>query len=88
MYVESPLLCFDRWFRLRFSQGKHYGVPGVNVDGQDMMQMLSTGRAVTDYVRKNGPAILQVRRLVSAIVSLACTRVVGRSCFTLVESIE
>lgn len=25
-----------------------------------MMQMLSTGRAVTDYVRKHGPAILQV----------------------------
>ncbi|CAN0369338.1 unnamed protein product, partial [Ectocarpus fasciculatus] len=41
--------------------GKHYGVPGVNVDGQDMLQMLSTGRAVTDYVRKNGPAILQVQ---------------------------
>ncbi|CBN78566.1 pyruvate dehydrogenase [Ectocarpus siliculosus] len=44
-----------------FAQGKHYGVPGVNVDGQDMLQMLSTGRAVTDYVRKNGPAILQVQ---------------------------
>ncbi|CAN0446367.1 unnamed protein product, partial [Scytosiphon promiscuus] len=42
------------------SDGQHYGVPGVNVDGQDMMQMLSAGRAVTDYVRKNGPAILQV----------------------------
>ena len=42
-------------------QGKHYGVPGVNVDGQDMMQMLSAGRAVTEYVRSNGPAILQVR---------------------------
>ncbi|CAN0070055.1 unnamed protein product [Ectocarpus sp. 6 AP-2014] len=26
-----------------------------------MLQMLSTGRAVTDYVRKNGPAILQVQ---------------------------
>lgn len=32
----------------------------MNVDGQDMLQMLSTGRAVTDYVRENGPAILQV----------------------------
>eukprot|EP00904_Undaria_pinnatifida_P006264 jgi/Undpi1/2768/HiC_scaffold_14.g06145.m1 len=44
-----------------FLQGKHYGVPGINVDGQDMMQMLSAGRAVTDYVRSNGPAILQVQ---------------------------
>eukprot|EP00904_Undaria_pinnatifida_P006268 jgi/Undpi1/2771/HiC_scaffold_14.g06148.m1 len=44
-----------------FLQGKHYGVPGVNVDGQDMMQMLSAGRAVTEYVRSNGPAILQVQ---------------------------
>lgn len=43
-----------------FVQGKHYGVPGVNVDGQNMLQMLSVGRAVTDYVRSNGPAILQV----------------------------
>lgn len=41
-------------------QGKHYGVPGVNVDGQDMLQMLATGRAVTEYVRSNGPAIMQV----------------------------
>ncbi|CAN0469022.1 unnamed protein product, partial [Discosporangium mesarthrocarpum] len=41
-------------------QGKHYGVPGVNVDGQDVVQMLKAGRAVTDYVRENGPAIMQV----------------------------
>jgi len=41
-------------------QGKHYGVPGLLVDGQDMGQTLKGGRAVVDYVRQNGPAILQV----------------------------
>lgn len=54
MYV---LFCF---VFVCFRQGKHYGVPGVNVDGQDMLQMLAAGRAVTEYVRSNGPAILQV----------------------------
>ncbi|CAM9197583.1 unnamed protein product [Ascophyllum nodosum] len=44
-----------------FAQGKHYGVPGVNVNGQDMLQTISAGRAVADYVRTNGPAILQVQ---------------------------
>lgn len=43
------------------AQGKHYGVPGINVDGQDMVQMMKAGRAITDYVRHNGPAIMQVR---------------------------
>jgi len=43
-----------------FAQGKHYGVPGLLVDGQDMGQTLKGGRAVVDYVRSNGPAILQV----------------------------
>lgn len=43
-----------------YSQGKHYGVPGVKVDGQDLLTVLKTGRAVTDYVRKSGPAIMQV----------------------------
>lgn len=47
-------------FRPTAAQGKHYGIPGVNVDGQDMIQMLKVGRAVTDYVRTQGPAILQV----------------------------
>ncbi|EKX42366.1 hypothetical protein GUITHDRAFT_164161 [Guillardia theta CCMP2712] len=43
-----------------FLQGQHYGVPGVKVDGQDMVGVLQAGRAVVDYVRKSGPAILQV----------------------------
>jgi TPP-dependent pyruvate/acetoin dehydrogenase alpha subunit/pyruvate/2-oxoglutarate/acetoin dehydrogenase E1 component len=43
-----------------YLQGKHYGVPGVKVDGQDLLDVLRTGRAVTDYVRKSGPAIMQV----------------------------
>merc|ERR1711871_710014 len=43
-----------------FAMGKHYSVPGCVVDGQNMEDTLRTGRAVTDYVRKNGPAILQV----------------------------
>ena len=43
-----------------YTQGKHYDVPGVLVDGQNMVNTMRTGRAVVDYVRKNGPAILQV----------------------------
>jgi TPP-dependent pyruvate/acetoin dehydrogenase alpha subunit/pyruvate/2-oxoglutarate/acetoin dehydrogenase E1 component len=43
-----------------YLQGKHYGVPGVKVDGQNLMETMQTGRAVVDYVRSEGPAILQV----------------------------
>lgn len=43
-----------------WSAGKHYGVPGVKVDGQELEECIKTGRAVFDYVRKTGPAILQI----------------------------
>ena len=43
-----------------YLQGQHYGVPGLKVDGCDLDNVLKAGRAVTDYVRTNGPAILQV----------------------------
>ena len=43
-----------------YDQGKHYGVPGLVVDGQNLLDVVKTGRAVTDYVRKSGPAIMQV----------------------------
>merc|ERR1719230_1712267 len=43
-----------------FTQGEHYGVPGIKVDGSDLEDTLKTGRAVTDHVRKSGPAILQI----------------------------
>eukprot|EP00614_Pseudopedinella_elastica_P011746 CAMPEP_0172592566 /NCGR_PEP_ID=MMETSP1068-20121228/11560_1 /TAXON_ID=35684 /ORGANISM="Pseudopedinella elastica, Strain CCMP716" /LENGTH=803 /DNA_ID=CAMNT_0013389615 /DNA_START=67 /DNA_END=2478 /DNA_ORIENTATION=- len=43
-----------------FAQGKHYGIPGVLVDGTDMAGTLKAGRTVTDFVRKQGPAIMQV----------------------------
>lgn len=43
-----------------WAQGKHYGVPGVSVDGTNMADTLKAGRAVMDYVRTQGPAILQV----------------------------
>jgi len=43
-----------------FKQGEHYGVPGIKVDGSDLVNTMKTGRAVVDYVRKNGPAMLQV----------------------------
>jgi pyruvate/2-oxoglutarate/acetoin dehydrogenase E1 component/TPP-dependent pyruvate/acetoin dehydrogenase alpha subunit len=43
-----------------YMQGKHYGVPGLKVDGQNMVDTMRAGRAVVDHVRKNGPAILQV----------------------------
>jgi TPP-dependent pyruvate/acetoin dehydrogenase alpha subunit len=43
-----------------YLQGQHYGVPGIKVDGCDMEATLKASRAVTDYVRNKGPAILQV----------------------------
>lgn len=43
-----------------YLQGLHYGVPGVKVDGQNLEDTLKTGRAVADYVRQHGPAIMQV----------------------------
>ena len=43
-----------------YLQGQHYGVPGLKVDGCDLDNVLKAGRAVTDYVRTKGPAILQV----------------------------
>lgn len=43
-----------------YLQGKHYGVPGLKVDGQNMVDTMKAGKAVVDYVRKNGPAIMQV----------------------------
>ncbi|KAL3944444.1 MAG: hypothetical protein SGBAC_001472 [Bacillariaceae sp.] len=44
-----------------YEQGKHYGVPGLLVDGMDPADVAKGGKAVIDYIRKgNGPAILQV----------------------------
>merc|ERR1719310_431956 len=43
-----------------FAQGEHYGVPGIKVDGDSLEDTMKTGRAVIDYVRSKGPAILQV----------------------------
>jgi len=43
-----------------FAQGEHYGVPGIKVDGSNLEDTLKTGRAVIDYVRNTGPAMLQV----------------------------
>jgi 2-oxoisovalerate dehydrogenase E1 component len=44
-----------------YQQGKHYGVPGLLVDGQDAADVAKGGKAVIDYVRSGkGPAILQI----------------------------
>jgi len=44
-----------------YEQGKHYGVPGLLVDGMDPADVAKGGKAVIDYIRQgNGPAILQV----------------------------
>jgi pyruvate/2-oxoglutarate/acetoin dehydrogenase E1 component/TPP-dependent pyruvate/acetoin dehydrogenase alpha subunit len=43
-----------------YLQGQHYGVPGIKVDGANLEETLKAGRAVVDYVRHEGPAILQV----------------------------
>jgi 2-oxoisovalerate dehydrogenase E1 component len=43
-----------------YQQGQHYGVPGIKIDGQKLEDVMKSGRAVVDYVRSTGPAILQV----------------------------
>jgi TPP-dependent pyruvate/acetoin dehydrogenase alpha subunit/pyruvate/2-oxoglutarate/acetoin dehydrogenase E1 component len=44
-----------------FEQGRHYGVPGLLVDGVNAVDVAKGGKAVIDYVRSGkGPAILQV----------------------------
>lgn len=43
-----------------FTQGSHYGIPGIKVDGGNLLDTLRTGRAVVDYVRTKGPAVLQI----------------------------
>jgi len=44
-----------------FNAGKHYGVPGILVNGVDAADVAKGGKAAIDYIRKgNGPAILQV----------------------------
>lgn len=43
-----------------YEQGKHYGVPGLLVDGLNAADVAKGGKAVIDYVRNKGPAILQV----------------------------
>ena len=44
-----------------FEQGKHYGVPGLLVNGLDAADVAKGGKAVIDYIRQGkGPAILQV----------------------------
>lgn len=43
-----------------FEQGEHYGVPGLLVDGMNAADVAKGGKAVIDYVRKKGPAVLQV----------------------------
>jgi len=43
-----------------YEQGKHYGVPGLLVDGLNAADVAKGGKAVIDYVRTKGPAILQV----------------------------
>jgi TPP-dependent pyruvate/acetoin dehydrogenase alpha subunit len=44
-----------------YEQGKHYGIPGLLVDGLNAADVAKGGKAVIDYIRAGkGPAILQV----------------------------
>ena len=44
-----------------FEAGKHYGVPGLLVNGIDAADVAKGGKAVIDYIRSGkGPAVLQV----------------------------
>eukprot|EP00640_Fibrocapsa_japonica_P000566 CAMPEP_0113943642 /NCGR_PEP_ID=MMETSP1339-20121228/26943_1 /TAXON_ID=94617 /ORGANISM="Fibrocapsa japonica" /LENGTH=806 /DNA_ID=CAMNT_0000948579 /DNA_START=83 /DNA_END=2503 /DNA_ORIENTATION=- /assembly_acc=CAM_ASM_000762 len=43
-----------------YLQGQHYGIPGIKVDGCNAADTVRAGKAVVDYVRNKGPAMLQV----------------------------
>merc|ERR1719223_1367243 len=43
-----------------YKQGEHYGIPGILVDGTNAADVTKAGKAVVDYVRTTGPAIMQV----------------------------
>ena len=44
-----------------YKQGKHYGVPGLLVDGNNPADVAKGGKAAIDYIRSGkGPAVLQV----------------------------
>ena len=44
-----------------YEQGKHYGVPGLLVDGLNAADVAKGGKAVIDHIRSGkGPAVLQV----------------------------
>lgn len=43
-----------------YKAGEHYGVPGILVDGSNAADVTKAGKAVVDYVRTTGPAIMQV----------------------------
>ena len=43
-----------------YKAGAHYNVPGILVDGSDAVNVVKAGTAAIEYVRKKGPAILQV----------------------------
>jgi hypothetical protein len=44
----------------KYTLGQHYNVPGLLVDGCNAVDVVKAGRAVTDYVRSGGPAIMQI----------------------------
>ena len=48
-----------------FEQGKHYGVPGLRAEAQEVEDALRASRAVFDHVRTTGPAILQLHTCVA-----------------------
>lgn len=44
-----------------YQAGKHYGVPGIYLNGMNAVEVAKAGKAVIDYVRKgHGPAIIQI----------------------------
>ena len=51
---------------------------GVKIDGQNLVDGLKAGRAVVDYVRSHGPAILHVHTYRSAVI-VGCNRILMES---------
>ena len=44
-----------------YKRGEAYGIPGVQVDGMDVLAMQEAAEKAVDYVRNNGPMIMEAQ---------------------------
>ena len=44
-----------------YKKGKSFGIPGIQIDGMNILEIMKKGKEVVDYVRKgNGPMIIEM----------------------------